>query len=71
MRSVEKRLRERIKELEARLIEVKEDRQGFRDSYAHLIREAIRIHGEGKYWNMSNLIERLAKDIGKRNWWMW
>lgn len=71
MRAVEKRLRERIKTLEAELQDVKQDRDGFRDTMAYLIKEAIRIHGNGNHWAMSSLIETLAKQIQKRKWWHW
>jgi hypothetical protein len=71
VRAVEKRLRERIKDLEAKLSTVEADRQGFRDAITRNIREAIRIHGEGKYWNMASLIETLAKQIAQRERWYW
>lgn len=71
MKAVEKRLRERIKSLEAELQEVKEDRDGFRTSYINLLRTTIRLHGENKYWNMASLIETLAKGIASRNYWYW
>lgn len=71
MRAVEKRLRERIKYLEDKLAKVEADRDGFRESIASNLRQAIRIHGEGHYWNMPGLIETFAKQIAKREWWYW
>lgn len=71
MRAVEKRLRERIKILESELAEVKEDREGFRNSFAFLFRESIRIHGTECTWNMASLIETLAKSMAKRKYWYW
>jgi uncharacterized protein YhaN len=67
----EKQLRKQIKELEAEIADLKRDRDGFRVSLVSNLKSAIRIHGEGKYWNMSDLIETLSKDIAKRKWWYW
>ena len=64
-------LRLRVKDLEAKVFSLEKDRDGFRSSMASMLRESIRIHGEGKYWSMPGLIERFAKEIAKREWWYW
>lgn len=71
MRAVEKRLRERVKELEKELAEVKEDREVFRKGLAHDIREAIRIHGNGHYWRMDALIQNFCQRLQKVEWFYW
>lgn len=71
MRAVEKRLREKIKELEKEITELKEDRNKFREDLVNNLKSAIRIHGEGKYWNMGSLIESLSKQIASKKWWYW
>lgn len=71
MRAIEKRLRQRIRELEAELEKVKADRQGFRDAIISNLKKAILIHGQGQYWRMDSLIEILAKQIQARDGWYW
>lgn len=71
MRAVEKRLRERNKALEKELEEVKQDRQKFRDDHVNNLRTAIKIHGEGKLWNMSNLIETIARQLHAKQKFYW
>ena len=71
MRAIEKRLRERIKELEAKLSNVEADRNKFRRDTVNNLKSAISIHGDGKYWNMASMIETLAKQIhDKDQWWL-
>ena len=71
MRAVEKRLREKIRELEKQMAEVEKDRAQFRESFAANLRDAIRVHGEGKTFNMSSLIETYAKQLQKVAWFCW
>ncbi len=71
MRAVEKRLRQKIKDLEQNLLEVESDRNLFRTFLARNIREAINIHGRSQYWNMVDLIETFAKQIAQVKWWYW
>lgn len=71
MRAIEKNLRERIKFLEKELEEVKQDRQKFRDYWAHKIRWFIEIHGKGSHPDMTWLIEDMAKFLARVKWWYW
>lgn len=71
MRAVEKRLRERIKHLEAELADVEADREKFRNDLTRNLRYAIEVHGKGQYWNMPNMIETFAKQLRDKMWWAW
>ena len=63
--------KEEIKDLKEQLSKVERDREVFRSNTVRNFKEAIRIHGNGNYWNMSNLIETLTKDIARCEWWYW
>ncbi len=71
MRAVEKRLRERIKELEKENQEVSEDRDLFRDHFARRFRWWIELVGKQKTPNMAWLIEADAKEMRAMKWWSW
>jgi len=71
MRVIEKRLRERIKSLETDLETVKADRESFRKDIVSNLKNAIRIHGQGKYWGMEGLIETFTKQMGSKQQWWW
>lgn len=71
MRAVEKRLRQKIKDLEAELKEVEEDREKFREDFIRNFKEAIRLLGKGCSWSSSDLIERMSKQLRNYKWWYW
>ena len=73
-KSVSQKLKEAeewIKFLEGELKDVRDDRDKMRSTYVELLRECVRIHGEGKYWSMDSLILFLTKRIGKFQHWWW
>lgn len=61
MRAIERRLRDRIRQLEDELKEAEADRQKFRTYWAGNMKWFIEMHGEGKHPTMSWLIEDMAK----------
>lgn len=71
MRAVEKRLRERIKNLEDELAKVKADREKFRNHFAQRFRWWIKLIGEKRTPNMSWLIESDAKVLSEFERWYW
>jgi septal ring factor EnvC (AmiA/AmiB activator) len=71
MRKIERRLRERIRKLEAELKETEDDRQKFRDGLVHDLKQAIRLHGQGKYWDMQAQIERFSKRLQSVKYFYW
>lgn len=71
MRAVEKRLRERIKYLEAYQAELESDRELFRDHFARRFRWWIELLGKHSSPNIKWLIEYDAKEMRKMKWWSW
>jgi acetyl-CoA carboxylase alpha subunit len=78
MRAIEKRLRERLKEKDEELAElrielktVEEDRAKFRMYIAARLKSAIETHGKNQYWCMNGVIESLAKFMQTVKHWYW
>jgi hypothetical protein len=64
MRAVEKRLRERVKELEAELNKVKED-------WVRVMKWMIQLQGKGETPSVSWFIEDLSKLLNRVSQWYW
>ncbi len=71
MRAVEKRLREKVRELESELTTVKADREKFRKYWAHKFRWFIELQGKSSTPNMPYMIEDMAKFFQDVQWWYW
>lgn len=71
MRAIEKRLRERIKQLEAELQETRDDRQLFRDHFARRFRWWIELIGSQSTPSLPWLIEQDAKEMRHMKYWCW
>ena len=71
MRSVEKRLREKIKWLEKDREDIQADRQKFRNFCSQKMRQYIEIHGKGNSILTSWLIEDMAKHFQQVSWFHW
>jgi hypothetical protein len=71
MRAVEKRLRERLKDVEAELEVVIADRNKFREEFARLFRSAIDCHGRNRHFAMDSYIETGAKFLATVQRWWW
>lgn len=71
MRTVERRLRERIAQLETELKEVQQDREIFREHFATRFRWWIKLVGEQTKPNLAWLIEDDAKYLRRMQWWGW
>lgn len=71
MRAIEKRLRERVKELEKELEEIKQDRILFRDHFINRFKWWIKLIGEQTGPSLPWLIEDDAKWLRKFKWWYW
>jgi hypothetical protein len=71
MRAVEKRLRERVKELEAELNKVKEDREKFRAYWVRVMKWMIQLQGKGETPSVSWFIEDLSKLLNRVSQWYW
>jgi hypothetical protein len=71
MRKSEQRLRERVKELEAELDEVKADRAEFRNYLVGKMKWLIQIHGKGEGVPRAWLIEDLAQFFQRVQRWYW
>lgn len=71
MRAVEKRLRERIKELEKQLETVEADRAKFREHFSRRFRWWIELAGKGQHPSVAWLIEADAKELYSLGYWWW
>ena len=71
MRAVERRLRERVAQLEKDLSEVEADRDLFRDHFTRRFRWWIKLIGDKQTPNMQWLIEDDAKELRGFKWWSW
>lgn len=71
MRAVEKRLRLRVKGLEADLEEVRQDREKFRTYFSNKLKWFIEIHGKGNNASSAFMIEDMAKFLSKVKWFYW
>ncbi len=71
MRRVEKRLRERITELEAELAWKSKDLEAFRQHFAKRFRWWIELLGKGTGPNLPWMIEDDAKVLHKLKSWWW
>ena len=71
MRAIEKRLRERVKELEADVRELEDDRRLFREHFITRFKWWIELIGSGKSPNLSWLIESDAKYLRQFKFWVW
>ena len=71
MRSVEKRLRTQIANLEQEVANLEADRNLFREHFAYRFRWWIKLVGEKSSPNLPYLIEDDAKWLFKFTWWHW
>ena len=71
MRAVEKRLRDRINELEKSHDEAVADRDLFRDHFARRFRWWIELLGKNEKPSLPWLIEADAKQMQSMKWWRW
>jgi hypothetical protein len=71
MRAVEKRLRERVKVLEADVEELKADRELFREHFRERFRWWIKLLGENSTPVLPWLIEDEAKWLRRFKWFSW
>ncbi|MGL5936229.1 MAG: hypothetical protein ACRCZI_11485 [Cetobacterium sp.] len=71
MRAIEKKLRERVQELEKELDEVKQDREEFRDHFAKRFKWWLELIGKQQAPPMTWLIESDAKWLRRFQWWQW
>ncbi len=66
-----RRLRLRIKELEAEVDGIKQDRKKFRDHFSRRFRWWIELVGKNSNPNKAWLIEDDAKFLKEVDWWIW
>jgi predicted nuclease with TOPRIM domain len=71
LRAIEKKLRERIKQLEAEKQALEEDRRKFREHFENRFRWWLKLLGEGKTPSVSFLIESDAKVMATFVRWFW
>lgn len=71
MRAVEKRLRERVKNLEKQLSELEADRDVFRKHFSRRYRWWIELLGKKETPSIAWLIEADAKEMVSMKWWAW
>ena len=71
MTRTERRLKERVKELEAELDEIRRDRQKFRDHFVSRFRWWIELLGKDTSPKVSWLVEDDAKWLRNLKWWSW
>lgn len=71
MTKIERGLRDRIKDLEARNQELIQDRTRFRDHFSRRFRWWIALLGSQKTPSLAYLIEDDAKVLRGCEWWSW
>lgn len=71
MRAIEKRLRERIKELEANIKNLEMEQQQWRNWWAQDFRDQINLISKNQYWTPQMWVERLAKRLNNVERWWW
>ena len=71
MRAVEKRLRERIKGLEAEVESIKRDREEYREHFKRRFKWWIELHGKQEKPSLTWLIEDEAKWLRRFEWFFW
>lgn len=71
MRKVERRLRDKIKDLELKLSQVEADREKFRQFMVSDLRRNIELCGKNQYLTASSWIERIAVRLQDVERWWW
>ena len=71
MRAVEKRLRERIKELEIERNKIESDRQKFRHAFISNFKCSVDLLGKGETWRMEYVVKTLAEQLTRFEKWWW
>lgn len=71
MNKTEKRLREKIKSLEAELHKVKEDRHKYRHYFVQNFRCSVDLLGKNETWNMIYVVKTLSEQMTKFESFYW
>lgn len=71
MRAIEKRLREKIKQLEIENQAIKDDRQKFREFMVQDLRKAIEHVRCNTYSSGNYIVEQVAKRMASVKQWYW